>query len=170
MLDSGMWLYSMEVPLWSLLPDVPSTSCICRSNLLPRHCKDVQSPWVGLLCPGAVPSPPHSLNAAARRLVRSRDRQEEQDLLPCADSLRAALAENHWRPALLRWRPWSWRWWRCFTQCLAAVPRFQGSWEAEKRVLHCFSGLHVQSFLAKKVCKTLQSSLSLSHSQRLAAA
>ena len=40
-----------------------------------------------------------------------------------------------------------WRCWRCFTLCHhdAAVPRFQRSRAAEERVLHCFSGLRVNS-------------------------
>ena len=40
---------------------------------LPRFCKDAQSPWVGSLGAGAQHSPPHGLNAAAGRLVHSRN-------------------------------------------------------------------------------------------------
>ena len=38
-----------------------------------------------------MPSPPHSLNAAARCLVRSRDRQEDPDRQPCSESRRQEL-------------------------------------------------------------------------------
>ena len=55
-----------------MLPDVFFwTSCICRTTLLPRFCKDAQSPWVGSLCAGAQHSPPHGLNAAAGLLEHS---------------------------------------------------------------------------------------------------
>ena len=84
---------------WYLLPDVPCTSCICRTTLLLRCCKYVQSPRVRLLCAGALPSLPHGLNAAVRPLVSSRDQQEEPDWWPCADSTRL---DRRWRP---RWPP-----------------------------------------------------------------
>ena len=47
-----------------------------------RRCKDAQSPWASLLCTRAPPCLPHCLNAAAKCLVLSMDRQEEQDQLP----------------------------------------------------------------------------------------
>ena len=77
--------------------------------LLPRHCKDAQSPWIGLLWAGAPPSPAHGLIAEARLLVQSRDRREEPDRRPCADSRRQSRRQSirgahDWRRGRRRWR------------------------------------------------------------------
>ena len=72
--------------------------CFC-SIVLQGHCKDAQSPWVGLCWAGSQPFPAHDLNAAARHLVHSRDRWEEEDQRPCSDSL---YLELHRLPCRLR--------------------------------------------------------------------
>ena len=97
--------------------------CFC-SIVLQGCCKDAQSPWVGLRWAGSQPFPAHGLNAAARHLVHSRDRWEEQNQRPCSDSL---CLELHRHPCRLRvphpqrswqlvlgahnwlWGRWQWR-------------------------------------------------------------
>ena len=101
-----MCFYSREVIPVSWCPH---TSYICQ--ILPNHSSaallqrcaislslfTLHRTWQDLA--GAPHSPAHGLNAAARRLVCSRDLQEKQDQLPCADSERPQL---RWRPHQLR--------------------------------------------------------------------